>query len=347
MVNRKTFFHYKSGYRRHERHLNDIYNSCIAILLLILSLPLFLLISLIIIIREGPPVFYKGTRLGKNKEPFRMYKFRTLVKDAEDRLQGDLLGNRTDLITPTGKFLRDTRLDELPQLLNVLRRDMDIIGPRPVRPEVYEKICCNIVCYDRRFKVRPGIIGLSQVFTPHSTPKEIRSMIDNSLIRKQERFFWNFSILIITAFLMCRALILQSARTLYRKIILEKILRRYQEKRKQERIRTEHTATAYLINDDTNDEHCLGHIIDINHEAFLLHTTEILPEDFFGTVKLKISVYRILRNGKKTKKAVCECRLYRTIKTDDDSRKYVLMYQPLSPFNSYIIDQYFLYDSVG
>ncbi|MFW6414461.1 MAG: sugar transferase, partial [Verrucomicrobiota bacterium] len=214
---KKTVFHYKSGYRRHEHHLNDIYNFLLALLLLVLSMPFILVIILTLWLREGRPIFYKGTRLGRDKEPFTMYKFRTLIKDAETHLQGELLGSRTELITPTGKFLRDTRLDELPQLWNVIRRDMDVIGPRPVRPEVYDKICRNIPYYDRRFKVRPGIIGLSQVFTPHSTPKEIRSMIDNTLVRKQEKFLWNFSILLITTVLMFRALVIQSGHSIYRK----------------------------------------------------------------------------------------------------------------------------------
>ena len=277
-----------------------------------------------------------------------MYKFRTLVRDAECKLNGELLGSRAELITPSGKFLRDTRLDELPQLWNVLKRDMDIAGPRPVRPEVYNTLCRNIPKYDHRFRVRPGIIGLSQVFTPHSTPKAIRSMIDNELIKKQEKIAWNILVLLLTSFLMLRSIIGRSYIIINRRIIQEKILRRYQEKRREERIQTSNAEVYLLANDNPEKkESYLGTVEDINSEALLLRSKFTLPDNFNSPLKLKITVHKIIRGGRKTKKAVCEASLYRTTQKENGDYNYVLMYQPVSPFNSYLIHQYFLRESVA
>jgi len=344
----KNIFRYRSGYQRRKWWLNEIYNFLVSALLLLLSSPVFLLIMFVLWLRQGRPIFYSGTRLGKNKLQFKMYKFRTLVRDAESRLNGELLGSRPELITPSGKFLRDTRLDELPQLWNVLKRDMDIAGPRPVRPEVYGALCKDIPKYDRRFDVRPGIIGLSQVFTPHSTPKAIRSMIDNTLIKKQEKISWNFLVLVLTSLLMLRSIIVRTYHTLNKRIIQEKILRKYQEKRREERVQTERAEIYHLSTDGSDDkESYLGTVADINSEALLLHSKTALPDNFNGTLKLKITVSKMIRGGRKTKRALCNATLYRTTKQNNGDYHYVLMYQPVSPFNSYIIHQYFLSESVA
>ncbi len=345
---KKKLFHYRSGYQRRRWWFNEIYNFSVSGVLLILSFPVFLLIMLVLWVRQGRPIFYCGARLGKNKSQFQMYKFRTLVRDAECKLNGELLGSRAELITPSGKFLRDTRLDELPQLWNVLKRDMDIAGPRPVRPEVYNVLCKDIPKYDRRFDVRPGIIGLSQVFTPHSTPKAIRSMIDNALIKKQEKISWNFLVLFLTSFLMIRSIIVRTRHIINRRIIQEKMLRRYREKRNEERIQTNNAEVYLLSTDDSDDkESYLGTVEDINSEALLLRSSCTLPDNFNASLKLKITVDKMMRGGRKTKRALCYAYLYRRTQLDNGDVCYVLMYQPLSPFNSYIIHQYFLSESVA
>jgi len=338
---------YRSGYQRPAQWINEVYNIAVSAGLLLLSMPIFILLIIILWFREGRPIFYSGQRLGKDKNIFYMYKFRTLVKNAEQQLEGELLGSRAELITTTGKFLRDTRLDELPQLWNVLKRDMDIAGPRPVRPEVYDNICKNIPHYDRRFAVKPGIIGLSQLFTPHTTPKAIRSMIDNTLLKKKERLAWNLSVLIITCILLLRTIAIRSCRLFCKNIIQQKLLRRYNEKRKLERV-TVNKAQAYLLTPENSaQEQYLGQIIDLNSEALLLRSNQDLPHDFRGQLKLQVVVYKILRNGLKSKKALCNCTLYRKKQKGEHETDYVLMYEPISPLNAYLIHQYFLHESVG
>ena len=136
-----------------------------ASILLVLS-PLLVLIALAIAIDSGRPVLYKGARVGCAGRLFWMYKFRTLNPDAETRLgpyYGEELTRRTEEErTRIGGVLRKTHLDELPQLWNVLRGEMAIVGPRPIRPTFYAELCREIPQYWQRLVVRPGVTGFAQ-----------------------------------------------------------------------------------------------------------------------------------------------------------------------------------------
>jgi putative colanic acid biosysnthesis UDP-glucose lipid carrier transferase len=135
------------------------------VVLLVLS-PLLGLIAAAIAISSGRPVFYRGARVGKAGHLFWMYKFRTLAPDAETRLgpyYGEELTRRTEEErTRIGGALRKTHLDEVPQLWNVLRGDMSIVGPRPIRPTFYAELCRDIPQYWQRLVVRPGVTGFAQ-----------------------------------------------------------------------------------------------------------------------------------------------------------------------------------------
>jgi exopolysaccharide biosynthesis polyprenyl glycosylphosphotransferase len=142
-----------------------------ALILLILFAPLFLIISLLIKVTSPGPVFFIQERLGRNKRRFRLYKFRTMVVDAETQLAriehlnevtGPVFKIRQDpRITPVGRLLRKISLDELPQLFNVLMGDMSLVGPRPLPVRDYEGFNDHHHC--RRLSVRPGMTGLWQV----------------------------------------------------------------------------------------------------------------------------------------------------------------------------------------
>jgi lipopolysaccharide/colanic/teichoic acid biosynthesis glycosyltransferase len=126
--------------------------------LLLLS-PLFLLIALWIKLDSHGPVFFRQTRIGKGEEPFRIFKFRTMVSDAERR--GSLVtAGRDSRITRSGRVLRKLKLDELPQLFNVLRGEMSLVGPRP---EVARYVALYTPEQKRVLTVPPGITGLTQV----------------------------------------------------------------------------------------------------------------------------------------------------------------------------------------
>ncbi len=131
-----------------------------SLLILIVFAPLAVLIFLLIKITSPGSILYKQERVGKDGKVFTLYKFRTMVKDAEKRV-GPILASRDDpRITKVGKLLRTTRLDELPQLYNVLRGDMSLVGPRPERPH-FVKLHKSL--RELRLTVRPGITGLAQI----------------------------------------------------------------------------------------------------------------------------------------------------------------------------------------
>ncbi len=116
---------------------------------------------------SGRPILYRGQRVGRYGVVFTMYKFRTLAADAETRLGPYLGPELTRLteneLTPLGRILRAVYLDELPQLINVVRGDMSLVGPRPVRPAFFDALCEEIPQYWQRLVVRPGLTGFAQV----------------------------------------------------------------------------------------------------------------------------------------------------------------------------------------
>jgi lipopolysaccharide/colanic/teichoic acid biosynthesis glycosyltransferase len=136
-----------------------------ASVLLVLS-PLLGLVAAAIALDSGRPVLYRGARVGRAGRLFWMYKFRTLKPDAEERLGpylGEELTRRTEAErTRIGGLLRSTHLDEVPQLWNVLRGDMAIVGPRPIRPAFFAELCRDIPQYWQRLVVRPGVTGFAQ-----------------------------------------------------------------------------------------------------------------------------------------------------------------------------------------
>jgi lipopolysaccharide/colanic/teichoic acid biosynthesis glycosyltransferase len=142
-------------------------------LFLVVSLPLSLLIAAVVVVTTGTPVFYRGKRVGKGGRVFTMLKFRTLERGAEVRLGpylGDELVRRTRAeYTPIGRWLRATQLDEIPQFLNVLRGDMSLVGPRPIRPIFFEELATDLPAYWQRLVVRPGLTGFAQVRRGYET----------------------------------------------------------------------------------------------------------------------------------------------------------------------------------
>jgi lipopolysaccharide/colanic/teichoic acid biosynthesis glycosyltransferase len=140
---------------------------------LLCALPVSLLIALAVLASSGTPVFYRGERVGRGGRIFTMLKFRTLRRDAEARLGpylGEELVRRTaSEFTRIGKWLKATQLDEIPQFWNVLRGDMSLVGPRPIRPVFFEELAHDLPAYWQRLIVRPGLTGLAQVRRGYET----------------------------------------------------------------------------------------------------------------------------------------------------------------------------------
>jgi lipopolysaccharide/colanic/teichoic acid biosynthesis glycosyltransferase len=142
-------------------------------LFLLCALPLTLLLVAAVLVTSGRPVFYRGERVGRSGRVFTMLKLRTLKADAEARLGpylGEELVRRTEAeFTPIGKWLKATQLDEIPQFLNVLRGDMSLVGPRPIRPVFFEELAHELPAYWQRLVVRPGLTGFAQVRRGYET----------------------------------------------------------------------------------------------------------------------------------------------------------------------------------
>lgn len=146
-----------------ERKIKRLLDVIISLIVLILTLPITLLVSLAIKLDSEGPVFYKQIRVGKDGKEFKIYKFRSMFKDAEKHT-GPVWSTKNDpRITRVGKIIRKFRLDEIPQFINVLRGEMSLVGPRPERPFFVEKLSKEIPLYKRRLKVKPGITGWAQV----------------------------------------------------------------------------------------------------------------------------------------------------------------------------------------
>ena len=142
--------------------ISQLVDKIMALISLIIALPFILLVAIAIKLEDGGPILYSQTRLGKDGRPFTIYKFRSMRIDAEkDGAQWAQLED--DRITKTGHFIRKTRLDEIPQLYNILAGHMKLIGPRPERPELAEEFYKELPDFVNRLAVKPGLTGWAQV----------------------------------------------------------------------------------------------------------------------------------------------------------------------------------------
>jgi exopolysaccharide biosynthesis polyprenyl glycosylphosphotransferase len=146
-----------------EKKLKRLLDIIASFIILIITLPVIIITAIAIKLESKGPVFFKQERSGMNGTIFRIIKFRSMYEDAEKHT-GPIWSSKDDpRVTRIGKIIRRVRIDELPQLINVLKGEMSIVGPRPERPFFVEKLSEEIPYYKRRLKVRPGITGWAQV----------------------------------------------------------------------------------------------------------------------------------------------------------------------------------------
>lgn len=168
----------KSAIRVLAKRIMDI---CLSLVALIVSLPLFAVVAIVIRVDSGSPILFRQERTGLKGRPFWMIKFRSMYKDAEEGgARWATVGDKR--ITRTGKFIRKYRIDELPQLVHVLRGEMSLVGPRPERPEFVTLLEERIPYYGLRHSVRPGITGWAQVkYQYGGTVEEAKAKLEYDL----------------------------------------------------------------------------------------------------------------------------------------------------------------------
>jgi sugar transferase (PEP-CTERM system associated) len=170
---RPSFLIFSDGFRRAKLMMwvKGLMEFVLSLLGLIFLLPLILIITGLIKFESRGPAFYKQERVGKNGKVFKLLKFRSMIEDAE--ADGPVWAEKNDdRVTRIGRWIRKWRLDEIPQMMNVLRGDMSFVGPRPERPFFVEDLRKEIPYYDQRFSVKPGVTGWAQIKYPYGASKE-------------------------------------------------------------------------------------------------------------------------------------------------------------------------------
>ena len=163
MTRRKTI-------RPEYRTLKRVFDALLAAVGLVILSPFFLITALAIKFYDHGPVFYKQTRLTRDAKEFKIIKFRSMKVDAEkDGVARLSTGDKDDRITPVGRIIRACRLDELPQLINILKGEMSIVGPRPERPEIAEQYYKTMPEFSLRLQVKAGLTGYAQVYGKYNT----------------------------------------------------------------------------------------------------------------------------------------------------------------------------------
>ena len=169
------------------KRVTDVMISLVALLL---SLPLLLLIAAAIAVESGAPVIFRQWRVGLRGRPFEMLKFRSMQRDADENgpqwaVEGD------PRVTRVGRFIRRYRLDELPQMFNVLRGEMSLVGPRPEQPQLSELLENEIPLFAERYTIRPGITGWAQIkYQYGSSVEETKTKLEYDLFYIKHLSLW-------------------------------------------------------------------------------------------------------------------------------------------------------------
>lgn len=165
-----------------QRAIKRFFDIVISLVLIILTSPIMLITAIVIKAYDGGPVLYKQVRCTVNRKEFRIMKFRSMKVDAEKDGVARLAAKNDSRITPIGKFIRSCRIDELPQLFNILKGEMSFIGPRPERPEIIEQYLKEMPEFAFRMKVKAGLAGYAQVYGKYNTTPYDKLKLDLTYI---------------------------------------------------------------------------------------------------------------------------------------------------------------------
>ena len=171
-----SWIFFSSGFRLNfiSRMAKRLFDIVVSLVILVIMFPVMLLVLVASLIESGfkAPVFYHQDRVGLNGKIFRLYKFRSMVTDAESDGQAQWAKSNDERVTGLGRFIRKTRIDELPQLVNILKGEMSVIGPRPERLAFVRHLKQTIPFYDERHRYKPGLAGWAQLRYPYGASDE-------------------------------------------------------------------------------------------------------------------------------------------------------------------------------
>jgi len=182
-----------------------IYDFLLAIIIFTITFPIWILIAIIIKIDSRGKVFFHQNRVGEKKQIFKLIKFRTMQEKDND---GGPTKENDPRITNIGKFLRKTRLDELPQIINIIKGDMSFVGPRPERPKIINELTKKIPFYNERMLIKPGLTGLDQIsgeYHSPSTEDTLEKLKYDFFYIKNQSLYLDFSILLKTILIIIKA----------------------------------------------------------------------------------------------------------------------------------------------
>lgn len=190
--------------------LKRLFDICLSSIGIIGSSPFWILFTIAILLEDGWPIFYFQERVGKNGRIFKALKFRSMIPDAEKHTGAVQAVENDPRVTKVGKILRATAMDELPQLLNILKGDMSFVGPRSLRPKEKEvrgnpneTEIDKIPGYDERLKVRPGLTGMAQVYLPTDALRKEKFEYDLLYIKNQS-FFLDLKLIFLSFYITFR-----------------------------------------------------------------------------------------------------------------------------------------------
>ena len=179
-----------------QRFVKRTFDILVSLTALLVFSPFMVIIAIAIKLYDGGPVFYTQDRLTRNHETFQVYKFRSM-RVAPPDAEVCMTRKNDDRITPVGKIIRNTHFDELPQLFNILKGDMSVVGPRPERPEIAEKYYSNIPEFAYRLKVKGGLTGYAQIYGKYNTTPYDKLKLDLTYIEKYS-FLLDLKLILLT-----------------------------------------------------------------------------------------------------------------------------------------------------
>lgn len=185
IVGDKLFYYDRyEGFSAEAAVVKRLFDIVLSLIGIILTSPIMAVVAVLIKAYDKGPAFFRQKRLTKGGKEFTIIKFRSMIENAEKTGGTYLVLDGDDRITPIGKFIRATRLDELPQFFNILKGDMSFVGPRPERPELYEIYCENCPEFRYRLKVKAGLTGYAQAYGKYNTSAEDKVKLDLLYIEK-------------------------------------------------------------------------------------------------------------------------------------------------------------------